>query len=442
MLVGSSVSLSCYQCKRENLPDQENPRIYDYFDSLDGPLDLSCLDEAQRCSEEGDEWGDVKCVSVTLGSDHFNGGGAESIDAFYCMYLDHSYSEEEAQEEICGHAGAMVGSECKVTANCVEDGCNYDSDAPTPHACSSCELPAGDICQHDNFIDVVIQSDQCRLVNCTDGVNQCFTKIDEDSCKVTVGCKPPDLTDCPSSTCSVCDTEECTLDTPNLCEPGNGCVEESPHVCLSCTHPVCASLDPTEVCDYQNCSTGVKECYSQVDSCSITRGCKSPDFKCEDGSTTCSVCKEDEICHLDTNSLCKSGGDCDESLTCNSCVIDLTIADVCKSDFDWSQFADSNCEKEVTCSNGAENCAIVADVGKVFVGCSENRPKNDKEQSKFNSYQELMELLKGLYAKGFYNSCSDSSNTGSDPVSDTIDFRSSPVSVALTFFTLRLLVRA
>ena len=438
-LIHSTCSLSCYQCRRENQGDAAIPKYY--LDHNIEPLDTSCLEEAKPCEDQDDEQGMVNCTSITLGPDHAFGNMTASVDVFLCMYLRDNSSEGEVEVEVCAHEGVggeVVGSDCNLTANCGEDGCNYAAPilqaTPLPHACSTCELPVSDFCHSTDHIDI-IQS-ECELVNCSSGVNQCFISFDQDSCSVNLGCKTPELTDCQSETCSVCEAEEteCVLDTSLFCEPGRGCVEEPPHACLTCVHPVCEDTDISGSCDYENCTDGVRECYAQLDSCTITRGCKPLDLTCEDESTTCSICGDEE-CSLNTEeSSCSSGGECGEPVVCNSCAIDLTTIDYCDSDADLMKEIKDNCDKEVTCKTGVQNCAVIMDGCKATIGCNEKQSEEDEKQLVFVhvSYQELVDNMTKSCKEGIFNDCSDPVNTTS-ALSDGPESRSSSA-LAMTSF--------
>ena len=412
-LIHSAISLSCYQCRRENFLDATNPKYFSYRDIE--PLDASCLEEAKPC-EEGDDYGMVHCISVTLGPDHAIGVEAESYDVFFCMYFENDIPEEDIEMEICQHEGAEVG--CIVNTKCGEDGCNY---TPIPHACSTCELPVSDYCQSTDHIDI-IQS-ECELVNCSSGVNQCFISFDQDSCSVNLGCKTPELTDCQSETCSVCEAEEteCVLDTSLFCEPGRGCIEEPPHACLTCVHPVCEDTDISGSCDYENCTDGVRECYAQLDSCTITRGCKPPGLTCEDESTTCSICGEDEECSLNTVESCKPEGDCAKRLVCNSCYLAITDIDQSSlSSSSWSEYAKENCSKEDTCKKDTQQCVVYVkdDECEFTVGCNENMEEKDglKVIETFLKISDLFSVLDGVFKnqKDLIEKCQIDSEANTD----------------------------
>ena len=390
---GLTDTISCYQCRRETLLNPESPKSYAYYNLDYDDLDSSCLEKPQPC-EEDDEYGMFNCTSVTMGPDHSIADGVESVEVFFCMHFDINATEDEAETEICFHEGAEEGPDCNVTANCGEDGCNYPtSTTPPPHVCSTCKLPISDICDQDSS-----HTESCELVNCTAGVSQCFTKVD--SCNITYGCKTPEITDCEenSNECSVCEDEECALDTTLLCKPGGECIEEPPHVCSTCTYQACGDVADDTCQDFQDCPSGVRECYSQFDSCEITRGCKTPDLTCEKGSKTCSVCGDKE-CNLDSETLCKEAGNC--AVVCNVCVIDLAEFDSCSTDDnEWKDFAEQNCDKRETCKSDVQECAIITDKCTATVGCNEKQAKGSGPLT-FVSFLDLINVLTTTYKERY-----------------------------------------
>ena len=466
-------SLSCYKdCIKENIAGGADP-IY-YHESDYSPLESSCLEEVQTC-EDPSENEKVYCASVRLGPDHYIGDHdesilVESVDHFFCMYI-YNHSEGDPNEETCELWGAFLGENCNVTSFCQNPGCNAPlaEPAPLPSTCYSCELFTDQFCQ-----SVDIQG-SCDLVNCTAGVSQCYARFNQESCSVSLGCASPDISGCEdgSSTCSVCAAEDCTgsLTSDAICGSDSGCEQRE---CRACTYPACegdASTIP-DSCQYQNCSPGVTECYSQINSCQITLGCKPESFSCEDDADSCSICEdvecslntsgicekrgecapphqcitcshplcgdepetctlqecdsdvqqcytkvegclvtrgckspdvtcktddtctvcEGEECDLPDQSLCQPGGGCEEKIVCNSCNLNVTAITL-------SDDAKTKCSQSDTCSKDAKVCAVFVKENEcgVTVGCHEDE-KNDANflETFSGSFSDLITILDRL----------------------------------------------
>ena len=278
----------------------------------------------------------------------------ESVDHFFCMHFNtYDLTESSLEEMTCLDEGVELGDHCSVTYLCEVDGCNSPpATTPSSSTCYSCELST------DKFCESVDIPGSCDLVNCTAGVSQCYAKFNQESCSVSLGCASPDITGCEdgSSTCSICAAENCTgnLTSEAVCGSDSGCEQRE---CLTCTHPACDGEKDTipESCQYQNCSTGVTECYSQIESCQITRGCKPEGFSCEDDLESCSIC-EDDTCSLNTSGICDKGGECAPPHQCITCSHPLC----------GDQPASCSLQE---CGSGVQQCYTKVDGCSVTKGC-------------------------------------------------------------------------
>ena len=145
--------------------------------------------------------------------------------------------------------------------------------------------------------------------------------------------------------------------------------------------------------------------------CSVTRGCKTPDVTCE-GDGTCKVCQGEE-CDLPDQSVCDSGGECEEKIVCNIC--NLTVSDIEESK-DLSDKAIKECSESNTCSKDAKGCTafVEKDSCELIVGC-QNDAKIDSIFNKTisGSFSDLFAFLDKFpkEAESIINRCKKSAGS-------------------------------